>query len=802
MARGQLILDRYEPLGTAGAGGFGTVQIAWDPRIQRKVAIKTIELSELDAQRAKLPGAEAVQGVRAQRAGANGETSGIDALSQPAANDLNTAGQAYDPSPYSKAGETAVNRWRGVQPWGEFLAQDDAQRAANQPDPSQPSPRAMAPEPDADDAPRGQFTALAHIPGLDEARTAAMLSDPRIVTVFDFEVRGRVAYLIMEYVEGLTLSRLLAEYGDYITLDVVAAVFDAVAGALGVAHKAGVLHLDIKPDNILINAAGQVKVTDFGLATLADASGAGTTGGGTIGYMPLEQMRRQPLDARTDEWSLASVTYEMMTGENPFRADDLKSAQRVIEEAELVLPSLCWDDVDEQIDDVLFYALDPDPDCRYASVRDFAEEADKFLGDADDGVEQLAAFVENSLRPDDVDSHEEERAADDATETGLAASFLNWLTRRRENAHAQAPRDAIQDDADYDAYDDYADDSADGPGAYERDRYISRSGARSARARRTIGELGRDAAVLLGFPDEESPYEPTMPRPRRNRADDADEPSDARSRRESTDEAGDAKPHEPLAQRVPEKTRLGAARIFGACASGLLTGFALQNTPLLTTAFGDGASYVAGAAAIVVAIAGMALPHVGALASYLVLALALIMTGHPVVAVVLAIGTIAWWIFVGRQGFAAANATLALPAVGCLGAASALPFIEGRSLRLVPALATCALSALIALVFASFGSNSLQGWDLFTITRFAEIDITGNLRFLVTQPCTWATFAGWLVAAAALSLTSGRNSRWLRIAGVAVAVAAVLTGSLIFGTPTPSLFITVIVVAALLLVAE
>ena len=81
-----------------------------------------------------------------------------------------------------------------------------------------------------------------------------------------------------------------------------------------VAHKAGVLHLDIKPDNIIVNVEGQAKVTDFGLATLADASGAGTTGGGTIGYMPLEQMRREPLDARTDEWSLASVTYEMLTG--------------------------------------------------------------------------------------------------------------------------------------------------------------------------------------------------------------------------------------------------------------------------------------------------------------------------------------------------------------------------------------------------------------------------------------------------------------------------------------------------------
>ena len=324
MARGDLILDRYEPLGTAGSGGFGTVRVAWDPRIQRKVAIKTIELSESDAWRAGLPGADAVAG-----------------------------------------------------PTGDEAPTEESSSAES-----------VAP-----------FSALAHVPGLDEARTAAKLSDSRIVGVFDFEVRGRIAYLIMEYVEGVTLTEFLIEYGDFLTLDMVAAVFDAVAGALGVAHKAGVLHLDIKPDNILIDANGQVKVTDFGLATLADATGAGTTGGGTIGYMPLEQMRREPLDARTDEWALASVAYEALTGDNPFRARTLADAERAIEDAELVLPSLCWDDIDEQIDDVIFYALDPDRERRYRSVRDFAEEADKFLGDAAAGKRQLAAAVSNMLSP-------------------------------------------------------------------------------------------------------------------------------------------------------------------------------------------------------------------------------------------------------------------------------------------------------------------------------------------------------------------------------------------------------------------
>ena len=234
---------------------------------------------------------------------------------------------------------------------------------------------------------------LSRIPGLDEARTAAILSDPSIVTVHDFEVQDSTAYLIMEYVEGMTLTELLRDHDDRLTLDVVAAVFDAVAHALEVAHENGVLHLDIKPDNILINASGQVKVTDFGLATLADAQGFGVAGGGTIGYMPLEQMRQESLDARCDEWALASVTYEMLAGENPFLAPNLFQAQEAIEDGELVLPSLCWDNLDPAADDPIFYALDPEREERYETVADFAEELSPFLGDPAKGRAELADIV-------------------------------------------------------------------------------------------------------------------------------------------------------------------------------------------------------------------------------------------------------------------------------------------------------------------------------------------------------------------------------------------------------------------------
>ena len=247
-----------------------------------------------------------------------------------------------------------------------------------------------------DPASRPLVRTLSRIPGLDEARTAAMLSDPSIVAVYDFEIQDSTAYLIMEYVEGMTLTELLRDHDDRLTLDVVAAVFAAVAHALEVAHENGVLHLDIKPDNILINASGQVKVTDFGLATLADAQGFGVAGGGTIGYMPLEQMRQENLDARCDEWALASVTYEMLAGENPFLAPNLFQAQEAIEDGELVLPSLCWDNLDPAADDPIFYALDPEREERYESVADFAEELSPFLGDPSKG---RGTWAVRAMRP-------------------------------------------------------------------------------------------------------------------------------------------------------------------------------------------------------------------------------------------------------------------------------------------------------------------------------------------------------------------------------------------------------------------
>ena len=123
---------------------------------------------------------------------------------------------------------------------------------------------------------------------LREAHTAAMLQHPNIVQVIDFTHDTAYAYLVMEYVDGMSLAEFLHRVdGHSLTFDEAAAIADALGQALTFAHANGVLHLDIKPANVLIDHSGNVKLTDFGMARLSSAGGFGGSRGGTIGYMPV-----------------------------------------------------------------------------------------------------------------------------------------------------------------------------------------------------------------------------------------------------------------------------------------------------------------------------------------------------------------------------------------------------------------------------------------------------------------------------------------------------------------------------------
>ena len=175
---------------------------------------------------------------------------------------------------------------------------------------------------------------------LAEARTSSLLAHPNIVTVFDFEVDGPYAYLVMEYVDGLNLAELLARVeGGTLTHDEAACLVQSVASALGYAHENGVLHMDIKPTNIMIDRTGTVKLCDFGMATLASAAGYGGARGGTVGYMPPEQIEGDLVDERTDVFSLAVVVWQALLGASPFAAPHPRSRSRSSERVQASPPS-------------------------------------------------------------------------------------------------------------------------------------------------------------------------------------------------------------------------------------------------------------------------------------------------------------------------------------------------------------------------------------------------------------------------------------------------------------------------------
>ena len=157
-----------------------------------------------------------------------------------------------------------------------------------------------------------------------EARSAGGLSHPNIVSVYDYGTDGADGdqYIVMELVSGSDLATILRDRRTLSTDDAVRVAI-GVAGALEVAHRKGIVHRDVKPGNILITDAGDVKVTDFGIARAVAEASMTVTGTtlGSVHYFSPEQARGDEVTGASDVYSLAIVLYEMLTGRRPFEAD-------------------------------------------------------------------------------------------------------------------------------------------------------------------------------------------------------------------------------------------------------------------------------------------------------------------------------------------------------------------------------------------------------------------------------------------------------------------------------------------------
>jgi len=210
-----------------------------------------------------------------------------------------------------------------------------------------------------------------------EARSAGVLSHPGIVTIFDVGQENDAAFIAMERVEGPTLEYLLRS-GRIANSTVALDILRQAAAALDYAHQNGVVHRDVKPANIMIHKGTTVKIADFGIAKVATAQFHTRTGTvlGTPSYMSPDQIEMRPVDGRSDQFSLAVVAYEMLTGVRPFQEESLPPLLHAILYGKR--PSACAANpaLPAGVDAVLERALRRFPDERYPTCSEFVAALD------------------------------------------------------------------------------------------------------------------------------------------------------------------------------------------------------------------------------------------------------------------------------------------------------------------------------------------------------------------------------------------------------------------------------------------
>ena len=211
---------------------------------------------------------------------------------------------------------------------------------------------------------------------LNEAQIQARLQHPNIVTLYDFlEYNGRPC-IIMEYIEGETLTDRILARGS-LPLSEAITIFKAIVEAIDYVHSQGIIHRDIKSTNVKISSTGHVKVLDFGIAKSSTSPQLTVTGGviGTIQYLAPEQFRGEAANERTDIWALGVLLYEMVTGHMPFEATTLGELLDKIGKANYVQPSVLNSAVPRPLQAIVSRCLKKNPWDRYRSAKELLRDA-------------------------------------------------------------------------------------------------------------------------------------------------------------------------------------------------------------------------------------------------------------------------------------------------------------------------------------------------------------------------------------------------------------------------------------------
>lgn len=270
-----------------------------------------------------------------------------------------------------------------------------------------------------------------------EAQSAAGLEHPNIVNIYDVGSENGLYYIVMEYVEGITLKTYIEKKGQ-LSFKESASIAIQVARGIEAAHNKNIIHRDIKPQNIIISTDGKVKVTDFGIAKATSSNTISSDVMGSVHYASPEQARNGFVDGRSDIYSLGIVMFEMVTGRVPFDGDTTVAVALQHLQEEIARPSIYAPDLPISFEKIILKCTQKTPDRRYQTIEELLTDIRRSLAHPDEDFVTIAPLVDGGktkvISPEELDKIKEGR--------GVA-------------------EDLNDDDTDADNGDEYADDEDD-----------------------------------------------------------------------------------------------------------------------------------------------------------------------------------------------------------------------------------------------------------------------------------------------------------------------------------------------------
>lgn len=212
----------------------------------------------------------------------------------------------------------------------------------------------------------------------NESKAIAVLSHPNIVKVFDVSFGDMIQYIVMEYIDGITLKEYIQQQG-VLTWKETVHLISQVLQALSHAHSKGVVHRDIKPQNMMLLSDGTIKVTDFGIARFSNNTKTMTEQAiGSVHYIAPEQAKGDITDGRTDIYSLGVMMYEMLTGKLPYDGDNAVSVALMHLQLTPDSPTALNSDIPEGLEEITLKAMQKQPSDRYQSAQDMLADIERF----------------------------------------------------------------------------------------------------------------------------------------------------------------------------------------------------------------------------------------------------------------------------------------------------------------------------------------------------------------------------------------------------------------------------------------